>query len=134
MIRIAQILGLLGGVGGTILTSLIVIITRARRIVRPPGTGGRLIMGISIWSYVVFLFAVLGIIGVALVKSKPKTGGILMIISGIGGLVAVAFMISVTGHVSDADWVAGVFSLLVLTSGILGIISAFKQPAQKKPD
>ncbi len=134
MIRVAQILGLFGSVGGTILASLILIITGARRIVRPPGTGGRLILGISIWSYVVFLFAVLGIIGVALIKTRPKTGGILMLISGIGGLVAVALMISVTGHTSAADLVEGAFSLLLLSSGILGLISAFKQPAQKKPD
>ena len=132
MIKIAQILGLVGGIGGTILTSLIVIITRARRIVRPPDTGGRLIAGISIWSYVVFIFAVVGIIGVALVGSKPKAGGILMIVSGIGGLVAVGFMISITGRASGADLVEGAFSLLLLLSGILGIISFFRQPAQTR--
>ena len=130
MIKVAQILGLVGGIGGTILTSLIILVIRARRILDRASSGVRWAGGISIWSYIVFIFAVVGIVGVALVKSKPRAGGILMLVSGVGGVVAVGFMVIITGRVSGSDLVEGVFSLLLLASGILGIISFFRQQAQ----
>ena len=89
-----------------------------------------MIAGISIWSYFVFIFAVVGIVGVALVRSKPRAGGILMLVSGLGGIIAVASMIFITGRVSGVDFVEGIFSLLLLASGILGIISFLRRNAQ----
>ncbi len=129
MIKIAQVLGLFGGIGGTLLTSLIIIVTRASRILARVSVG-RLIAGISIWSYVVFIFAVIGIIGAALVRSKPKAGGILMGTSGLGGLMAVTVMILITHRVSGVDFVEGTFSILLLICGILGIISGSRHQPQ----
>jgi hypothetical protein len=130
MVKVTQILGLVGGIGGAILTSLIILVIRVRRILDRASSGGRLAAGISIWSYFVFIFAVLGIVGAALVRSNPRAGGILMLVSGVVGVVAVASFIIITGRVSGADLLEGIFSLLLLSSGILGIISFLRQQAQ----
>ena len=37
------------------------------------------------------LFSILGIVGAALVKSKTKLGGWLMIISAVGGVISISF-------------------------------------------
>ena len=127
MIRVARILGLLGGIGGTMLTSLIILVIWARRILARIRPGSSLVNSVSIWSYFIFVFAVIGIVGAALVESKPKTGGILMLISGIAGVVAVGVAFIVAGRLSVVDLVEGIFSLLLLVSGILGINSFSRQ-------
>ncbi len=41
--------------------------------------------------WVAILFAILAIVGAAIVKSKPKLGGGFMIVSSVGGLVCISF-------------------------------------------
>jgi hypothetical protein len=130
LIKVAQILGLVGGAGGAILTSLIVLIIRVRRVFDRASSGTRLAGGILIWSYVIFILAITGIIGAALVRSKPRAGGILMLVSGAGGLVAVVSRIIITGRLGGADIAEGIFSLLLLSSGIMGIMSSSRPKAQ----
>ncbi len=124
MIKVAQILGLVGGAGGAILTSLIILIIRVRRVFERASSGERLAGGIFIWSYVIFILAIVGIVGAALVKSRPRAGGILMLVSGAGGVAAVVSRIIIAGRISGADVAEGIFSLLLLLSGILGISSS----------
>jgi hypothetical protein len=127
LIKVAQILGLVGGIGGAILTSLIILIIRVRRVFERASSGERLAGGTFIWSYVIFILAMVGIVGAALVRSRPKAGGILMMISGGGGAVAVFSRIIFINRINGGDIIEGIFSLLLLAAGVLGLISSSRQ-------
>jgi len=46
---------------------------------------------ISTLGWFALLFSILGIVGSVVVKHKPKLGGILMLISAVGGLISISF-------------------------------------------
>jgi len=52
------------------------------------GEGASTIIGLG---WLAILFSIIGIIGAALVKSKTKVGGWMMIISAVGGVISVSF-------------------------------------------
>ena len=130
MIKVAQILGLVGGVGDAILTSLIILIVRVRRFLDRASSGEVFPVGVPVWSYVLFMLAVAGIVGADLVRVKPRAGGIVLLVSGAGGIVTVISRVMMTGRVSGTDPVEGFLSLLLLSSGVLGMISYRRQQAK----
>ncbi|MBI2128613.1 DUF4064 domain-containing protein [Candidatus Woesearchaeota archaeon] len=52
------------------------------------GKGASTVIGLG---WLAILFSIIGIVGAALVKSKTKLGGWMMIISAIGGVISVSF-------------------------------------------
>jgi len=74
---------------------------------------------ISNLAYIAMVFSGLGIVGSALVRDKPKLGGILMIISAIGGVVSISFYYSLS-------------SILLLTAGLMGLIK--KKTGEEKKE
>jgi hypothetical protein len=128
--KVAQILGLVGGFGGALLTSLIILVIRVRIILERASSVQRFAGGVFIWSYVIFILAIVGIVGAFLVRARPGAAGILMLVSGAGGIVAVVVRVIMTGRMSASDLVEGIFSLLLLVSGILATISSSRQQVQ----
>ncbi|GAA0317495.1 DUF4064 domain-containing protein [Bacillus carboniphilus] len=63
------------------------------------------------------IFSILGIIGSVRVKSKPKQGGIIMLIAAIGGLISIslAFLLSF---------------ILLLIAGLMGVFRKDKSVGQ----
>lgn len=94
------ILGLFGGILGLFMALSFIII-------------GGLFSGFAMLVIVVGLagvvFSVLGIVGSIVVKSKPKKGGILMLISAVGGSICFILLYVLPG-------------LLLLIAGLMGII------------
>lgn len=52
------------------------------------GEGASTIIGLG---WLAILFSIIGIVGAAIVKSKTKIGGWMMIISAVGGVISVSF-------------------------------------------
>jgi hypothetical protein len=71
---------------------------------------------VSNLAYVAIFFAGMGIVGSALVRDKPKLGGILMVISALGGVVFIGFYYILA-------------FILLLTAGLMGFIK--KSSAEK---
>ncbi len=113
MKQIAKTLGLIGGIGGTALSAIIIFVIWIRQVFGRARFGERLATGISIWSLFLLVFAVVGIVGAALVVTKPKPGGILAVT--VSSLVA--------GHFGGVDLVEAIFAILLLASGIQGMFS-----------
>ncbi len=128
MKQVSKTLGLVGGIGGTVLSVLILFIIWIRQVFGRTRFE-RLATGISVWNIFVLIFAIIGIVGAALVTSKPKSGGILMLISGAGGIIAVIISTAVAGRFSAVDLIEAAFALLLLLSGIFGLISPPPQKA-----
>lgn len=103
------VLGLIGGIFG-ILGALFVL-----------GLGGLVAAfgaerGSTVFLMFFFasIFSVLGIVGAALVKTKTKLGGWLMIISAIGGLISISFAYTLS------------FVLLII-AGLMALIKKEKE-------
>lgn len=79
------ILGLLGGIFGFFGAIFALIFGGIGSALG--GEGASTIMGLG---WLAILFAILGIIGASLVKSKDKVGGWMMIISAIGGVISIS--------------------------------------------
>jgi hypothetical protein len=129
VIKAAQILGLVGGVGGAILSSLVILIVRVRRFLDRASSTEFFPVGIPFWSYLVFILAVVGIVGAAMVKSRPRSGAILLLVSGGGGIVLIIARVLIAGRASGNNLLEGFFSVLLLASGILGLILSRRQRA-----
>lgn len=69
---------------------------------------------ISNLGWAAMLFSVLAIVGAILVKSKPKLGGILMLVSGIGGFISI-FVFYILSAV------------LLVIAGLMGVLRKEKQ-------
>jgi hypothetical protein len=123
VIKASQILGLIAGIGGSLLASLIILSFRGWRLLNPEAARQGLAAGFSVWSYLVFMFALVGIVGAALVRSNPRLGGILMLVSGACGVIAVILAVIAVGGVHEVGVVAGTFSALLIASGILALPS-----------
>ncbi|SMO73575.1 DUF4064 domain-containing protein [Melghirimyces algeriensis] len=69
---------------------------------------------VSSLGWAAFLFSILSIVGAVVVKFKAKIGGILMLISGIGGLFSISLF-----YVLPA--------LLLVIGGLMGVLRKEKQ-------
>jgi hypothetical protein len=132
MTQFAQILGLVGSVGSALLTSLVILEVRALRFLQ--GSTARLAAGLSLWSILVFLIALVGIVGAALVRWKPRAGGVLMLFSGVAGIIAVVVAMIIVGQIRGLELIQGLFSLLLVLSGILGLVSFSGNKTPKTSD
>jgi hypothetical protein len=123
VIKVSQILGLIGSLGSAILTSLIILEVRALRFLEGTGPLGRLATGLSTWSTLVFIFALVGIIGSAMLRWKTAAGIILMFIGGIGDFILVIIAINITGRLRGMELVEGILAVLLLVAAILAVVS-----------
>ncbi|WP_117170090.1 DUF4064 domain-containing protein [Paraliobacillus sediminis] len=69
-------------------------------------TGSSSITGLG-WS--AFLFSALAIVGSVVVKSKAKLGGILLLVSAVGGLISISFFYLIS-------------AVLIGIAGIMGLV------------
>jgi hypothetical protein len=81
------VLGLIGGIIG-FFGAIIALMIGGIGSALGGGKGASLLTSLG---WMAILFAIVGIVGAALVKSKTKLGGWLMIISAIGGVISVSF-------------------------------------------
>ncbi|MFH1916773.1 MAG: DUF4064 domain-containing protein [Nanoarchaeota archaeon] len=80
------VLGLIGGIVGFIGAIIAMFVGGLGGAFGAKGASTIVTLG-----WVAILFAIIGIVGAALVKSKTKLGGWFMLVSAIGGLIAVSF-------------------------------------------
>ncbi|MCK9578949.1 MAG: DUF4064 domain-containing protein [Methanoregula sp.] len=109
------ILGIIGGITG-LLGSLFGIVFGG--VVSAFSADERLDQ-IFILSVLALILGVVGIIGGAIAKNKPKAGGSLMLIAGIDGLMAIS-----AGYIVAAP--------LLIVGGIMALLEARKQPDKEK--
>ncbi|MFC7745887.1 DUF4064 domain-containing protein [Lentibacillus kimchii] len=97
-------LGLIGGIIGIIASFLAMFIGGVGSAFEAEGSGSMIGLGISA------LFAsILGIVGSALVKGKPKVGSILMLISAVWGVVSVSMFYIVSVVLLGIGGIMGLF-------------------------
>jgi hypothetical protein len=106
------VLGLLGGIFGFFAAIIALVIGSVGGALK--ASGASTIVGLG---FVAILFSILGIVGSALVKGKPKLGGWFMITSAIGGLICISFFYMLP-------------FVLLLIGGLMGVIK--KGDGQKK--
>ncbi|EIJ79177.1 hypothetical protein PB1_16509 [Bacillus methanolicus PB1] len=97
------VLGLLGGIFGFIGAFMALFIGGVDAAFSSSGTSEVIGLG---WAAVIL--SILGIIGSVVVKSKAKFGGILMLISAIGGVISISMFYILPG-------------VLLLIAGLMGI-------------
>ncbi|MBU0478161.1 hypothetical protein KKC91_06305 [bacterium] len=101
----ALILGILGGLAGIVGAIMALLAGGVGAALEAEGASTIVTLG-----WVAFPLALLGIVGGSLAIAKPKVAGILMLISGIGGFVAVSMGYIIAGP-------------LLIIGGILGLIA-----------
>lgn len=79
------VLGLLGGIFGFFGAFLGLIVGGIGSAFKASGAST-----ISYLAGFAIIFSIIGIVGAALVKSKPKLGGWFMIVSAVGGLICIS--------------------------------------------
>ncbi len=68
---------------------------------------------------VAILFSIVGIVGSVLVRGKPKWGGALMLVSGIGGVICISYL-----YISPL--------VLLLIAGLMGIFGKTEKGEDEK--
>jgi hypothetical protein len=97
------ILGLIGGIFGFIGAIIALAIGAVGSAL-----GGEGASTISSLGWLAIVFSILGIVGCAVVKNKPRLGGIFMLVSAIGGLISISFFYALS-------------FVLLLIAGLMGI-------------
>ena len=106
------ILGLIGGIFGFLGAILTILLGGLGAAIGEAAENQEVAQqgsGIIALGFIAIIFAVIGIVGAALVKSKPKLGGGLMVVSAIGGLISISLAYSLS------------FILLII-GGLMGIL------------
>lgn len=101
------ILGLLGGIfgfGGAVFALMFGAVDEAV-------SGNSEVSGLG-WA--AMLFSALAIIGAVMVRSKPKVGGALMLVSGIGGFISIFVFYTLS-------------ALLLVIAGLMGLFKKDKR-------
>ncbi|NGZ73906.1 DUF4064 domain-containing protein [Saccharibacillus alkalitolerans] len=101
-------MGLVGGIFGIIAAIVAMLIGGVDAAFSESGTSQ--ITGLAVSA---LLFSILGIIGSAFSKSKPKLAGWLMLISGIAGFISISMFYILSG-------------VLLIVAGFMGIFSKKK--------
>jgi hypothetical protein len=81
----ALVLGIIGGIGGFIGAILVLVVGGIGGAFGAEGAGTMVGLG---WAAIPI--SILGIFGGAFSRAKPKAAGIIMLISGIGGFIAIS--------------------------------------------
>jgi len=107
------VLGLLGGIFGFIAAIIALAVGGIGKALG--ASGASTISGLGAGA---ILFAILGIVGAAMVKSKARLGGIFMLVSAIGGLICISFFYSLS-------------FVLLLIAGLMGLIKKDRHGEKK---
>lgn len=105
-------MGLIAGIFGIIASIIAIFVGGVDAAFSDSGTSSIIGLGIS-----AMLFSILGIVGAAMAKPKPKLAGILMIISGIAGFISISMFYILSG-------------ILFIIGGFMGILG--KKDVQSK--
>lgn len=105
-------MGLIAGIFGIIASIIALFIGGVDAAFSDSGSSS--ITGLAISA---MLFSILGIIGAAMAKAKPKVAGIIMLVSGIAGLISISMFYILS-------------AVLFVVGGFMGILS--KKNAQSK--
>lgn len=106
------VLGLIGGIFGFIAAILALMVGGIDAAFSDSGTSE--VTGLG-WA--AFLFSALAIVGSVVVRSKPKVGGILLIISAIGGFISIFMFYLIS-------------AVLIIIAGIMGVVRKDKDSIQ----
>ncbi|MCL4307173.1 MAG: hypothetical protein M1302_02725 [Candidatus Thermoplasmatota archaeon] len=98
--KIEQLIGFMGGLIGVVLAGLALAISHISKLF-----GG--VASLSGPAYVVLLFSLIGLFGALMVSSRKHDGGIIMIVIGVAGLIALGSV-----------WFAVPFVLLIIAGAI----------------
>ncbi|GAK40790.1 DUF4064 domain-containing protein [Paenibacillus urinalis] len=101
-------MGLIAGIFGIIASIVALMIGGVDAAFSDSGTSS--ITGLAISA---MIFSILGIIGSAMAKSKPKIAGIIMLVSGIAGFISISMFFILSG-------------VLFVVAGFMGILSKKK--------
>jgi len=104
----ALILGILGGIAGVVGSILVLVLGGIGSAFGGEGAGTVTTLG-----WVALLLSIIGIVGGALALAKPKIAGIVMLVMGIGGFIAVSLGYVVAGP-------------LLIIGGILALVGSRK--------
>lgn len=85
------VLGLIGGIFGFFGAVFALMVGGIGKFFG--GEGASTIVGLG---WVAIVFSIIGIVGAALVKSRAKVGGWLMILSAVGGVISISFAYSLS--------------------------------------
>ncbi|MEC0235240.1 DUF4064 domain-containing protein [Paenibacillus kribbensis] len=105
-------MGLVGGIFGIIAAIIALFVGGVDAALSDTGTSS--IMGLAISA---LIFSILGIVGSAFSKSKPKLAGWLMLVSGIAGFISISLFYILSG-------------VLLIIAGFMGIFSKKKTNQQ----
>lgn len=105
------VLGLIGGIFGFIGAILALFIGGVDAAFSDTGTSDVIGLG---WA--AFIFSALAIVGSVVVKSRAKVGGVLLLISAIGGLISISMF----------------YLISAILIGIAGLMGVFKKDNEKK--
>ncbi|GGA16112.1 DUF4064 domain-containing protein [Virgibacillus dakarensis] len=105
------VLGLIGGIIGFFAAILALFIGGVDAAFSSDGTSE--VTGLG-WA--AFLFSALAIVGSVVVKSKAKAGGILLLISAVGGLISISMF----------------YLISAVLIGIAGFMGIFKKEKEKQ--
>lgn len=103
-------MGLIAGIFGIIASIMAMVIGGVDAAFSDSGTSQ--ITGLAVSA---LLFSILGIVGAAMTKSKPKVAGWLMLISGVAGFISISMFYILSG-------------VLFVVGGLMGILA--KKPTQ----
>ncbi|SNZ11589.1 Protein of unknown function [Terribacillus aidingensis] len=98
------VLGLIGGILGFFGAIFALIMGSVDAALSETGTSSLTGLG-----WFAFLFSTLAIIGSIVVKTKAKLGGILLIISAVGGLISISFFYLISAVLIAIAGFMGVF-------------------------
>ncbi|OMG02699.1 hypothetical protein BK146_00985 [Paenibacillus sp. FSL R7-0333] len=101
-------MGLIGGITGIIASLLAMAIGGVDAAFSDSGTSS--ITGLAVSA---LLFSILGIVGSAFSKSKPKLAGYLMLVSGVAGAISISLFYVLSG-------------VLLIVAGFMGVLSKKK--------
>ncbi|SMF89037.1 Protein of unknown function [Paenibacillus uliginis N3/975] len=105
-------MGLIAGIFGIIAAIFAIFVGGVDAAFSSDGTSSIFGLGVS-----AMLFSILGIVGAAMSKPKPKVAGVLMVISGIAGFISISFFYILSG-------------ILFIIGGFMGILG--KKELSKK--
>ncbi|AWB46845.1 hypothetical protein DCC85_06670 [Paenibacillus sp. CAA11] len=104
-------MGLVAGIFGIISSIIALMIGGVDAAFSSSGTSS--VTGLG---YAALLFSILGIVGAAMTKSKPKLAGWLMLVSGVGGFISVSMFYIIS-------------AVLFVVGGFMGILAKKKDQA-----
>lgn len=104
------VMGLIAGIFGIIASLIAMFVGGLGSALSVSGSSSVTGLGIA-----ALLLSILGIVGAALSKSKPKLAGWFMLVSGVGGFISISMFYILSG-------------VLFVVAGFMGVLSKKKSP------